>query len=106
AAVVPVLVGSGAAAGAGRFQPLPFVAALAASLLIQIGTNLANDLFDFYKGADTAARLGPPRVTQSGMIPPARVAAGTVIVFGLSVLIGLYLVWIGGWPVLAIGVAS
>src|SRR3712207_5311236 len=69
AAVVPVLVGTAAVFGQ-AFRPLPFIAALLASVLIQIGTNFANDYFDFHKGADTAERLGPVRVTQSGLIAP------------------------------------
>src|SRR5689334_19172144 len=106
AAVVPVLVGSAAAQAAGHVRLDVFFAALLASLLIQIGTNFANDLFDFKKGADTAARLGPTRVTQSGLIAPAEVQAAMVATFGLAVLIGLYLVAVGGWPILIIGVLS
>src|ERR671933_220831 len=68
AAVVPVLVGTATAWTEGHLRPLPFVAALVAALLIQIGTNLANDYFDFRKGADTAERLGPVRITQSGLV--------------------------------------
>jgi 1,4-dihydroxy-2-naphthoate octaprenyltransferase len=103
---VPVLVGSALAAAAEVFRPLPFVAALFASLLIQVGTNLANDYFDFRKGADTAARLGPVRVTQSGLLAPEAVRAGIVATFGLAALIGLYLVFVGGWPILLIGLLS
>jgi 1,4-dihydroxy-2-naphthoate polyprenyltransferase len=105
AAVVPVLVGSAAAVRVG-FQPLAFLAALLAAVLIQIGTNFANDYFDFHKGADTAERLGPVRVTQSGLIPPETVRAAMVLVFGLAALVGLYLVFVGGWPILLIGVLS
>ena len=106
AAVVPVLVGGAVAARLGSFQPLPFLAALLASLLIQIGCNLANDYFDYRQGADTAARLGPTRVTQSGLVAPEAVWRATVLVFGLAAVLGLYLVWVGGWPILAIGLAS
>ncbi len=106
AAIVPVLVGSAVAAAAGYFRPLPFVAALLAALLIQVGTNLANDYFDHQKGADTAARLGPTRVTQSGLIAPADVRAAMIATFALAALIGLYLVVVGGWPILAIGLLS
>ena len=105
AAVAPVLVGAAAAADE-RFRLLVFVATLAAAALIQIGTNFANDLFDFERGADTADRLGPPRVTQSGLIAPERVRAGTVIAFGAAAAIGLYLAYVGGWPILAIGALS
>ena len=103
AAVVPVLVGTAAAGAEGRFRPLVFAATLATALLIQIGTNLANDLFDFQRGADTAERLGPPRVTQAGLIPPEQVRLATYIAFGLAVALGLYLAAVGGWPIVAIG---
>jgi 1,4-dihydroxy-2-naphthoate octaprenyltransferase len=106
AAVVPVLVGSAIAFAGGSFRPLPFVAALAAAVLIQIGTNFANDYFDFHKGADTAARIGPVRVTQSGLIAVATVRLGMIATFGLAALIGLYLVAVGGWPILLIGLLS
>ena len=105
AAVVPVLVGSAAVAGM-AFRPLPFVAALLAAVLIQIGTNFANDYFDFHKGADTAERLGPVRVTQSGLIAPDTVRNAMIGVFGLAALVGLYLVIVGGWPILVIGILS
>lgn len=103
AAAVPVIVGSAAAAGQGSFRLGALVAALISSLLIQIGTNFANDLFDYRKGADTTQRLGPVRATQAGLLSSRQVAAGTAIAFGLAVLIGLYLVYLGGWPILAIG---
>ena len=100
AAVVPVLVG---AAAANEFRPLVFAATLAAALLIQIGTNFANDLFDYEQGADTAERMGPPRVTQSGLIPPEHVRLGTFAAFAAAAGIGLYLAFVGGWPILVIG---
>jgi 1,4-dihydroxy-2-naphthoate octaprenyltransferase len=106
AAVAPVIVGSAAAFAAGSFRWLPFLAALAGALLIQIGTNLANDYFDFRKGADTAERLGPLRVTQAGLLTPATVRNGMIIVFGMAALIGIYLIVVGGWPILVIGVLS
>jgi 1,4-dihydroxy-2-naphthoate octaprenyltransferase len=105
AAVVPVLVGTAAVARLG-FRPLPFAAALLAAVLIQVGTNFANDYFDFRKGADTAERLGPVRVTQSGLIAPETVRSAMMLVFGLAALVGLYLVYVGGWPILAIGLCS
>lgn len=106
AAVVPVLVGTATAWADGFFQAGPFVAALAASLLIQIGTNFANDYFDFRKGADTSERLGPVRVTQSGLVPPETVRTATILTFGAATLIGVYLVVVGGLPILAIGLLS
>lgn len=106
AAAVPVLVGSGAAQAAGDFRVDVFFVALVAALLIQIGTNFANDVFDFERGADTDERLGPPRVTQSGLLTARDVRIGTAVAFGSAALLGLYLAWVGGWPIIAIGSAS
>lgn len=106
AAAAPVIVGSAVAWHEGMFQLGPALAALAGALLIQIGTNLANDVFDFQKGADTHERLGPVRVTQAGLLTPQQVFTGMWLVFGTAVVIGLYLVWVGGWPIVAIGVLS
>ncbi|MCW5853839.1 MAG: 1,4-dihydroxy-2-naphthoate polyprenyltransferase [Anaerolineae bacterium] len=105
AAVVPVLVGSALAFRDGAFQPLAALAALFAAVCIQIGTNLANDVHDFKKGADTT-RVGPTRVTTAGLLTPEAVERGMWLVFGLAALAGLYLVYVGGWPILLIGVAS
>lgn len=106
ASISPVIVASALAAGEGLFRLDVFLAALIAALLIQIGANFANDLFDFKKGADTEARTGPTRVTQAGLLSEAQVARGTAVVLGLAFLVGLYLVWVGGWPVLVVGLAS
>ncbi len=106
AAVTPVLVGTGVAVREGHFQALLFLGALLAAALIQVGTNLANDLFDFEKGADAAGRLGPPRVTQTGAASPEQVRRATYLTFAAAGLVGLYLVLAGGWPILAIGLAS
>jgi 1,4-dihydroxy-2-naphthoate polyprenyltransferase len=106
AAVVPVLVGSALAARSYRFDPLIFIVVLGAAILIQIGTNLTNDLFDFRKGADTGARLGPVRVVQAGLLSQKQVAAAIALTFGLAIVLGLYLIDIGGWPILAIGLAA
>jgi 1,4-dihydroxy-2-naphthoate polyprenyltransferase len=107
AAAVPVLVGTAAAMMEGAaFHALIFVATLIAALLIQIGTNFANDYSDFQRGADHEGRLGPLRVTQSGLISQAAVRRGIVIAFGLALLPGAWLVWIGGWPIMAIGLVS
>lgn len=106
AALAPVIVGSAMAFAHRSFALLPAVAALAVALLLQIGVNLANDYFDCIKGIDTAGRLGPVRVTQSGLIPPAQVKVAMSITLVLVVLPGLYLVDVGGWPVVFIGAAS
>ncbi|MDC0706992.1 1,4-dihydroxy-2-naphthoate polyprenyltransferase [Stigmatella sp. ncwal1] len=106
AAFVPVGVGTGLAFGMGVGRWLPALAALGGALLIQIGTNLTNDYYDFKKGADTAERLGPVRVTQSGLLAPGQVLAGALACFALAILSGIYLVWVGGWPIVAIGLSS
>ena len=106
AAVAPVLVGTAMAIADKSFQCLPALAALAGAVLLQIGVNLANDYFDYVKGVDTVDRLGPIRVTQSGLIPPARVKAAMLIALGLAATVGVYLILVAGWPVLAIGLAS
>ena len=106
AAVVPVIVGSAVAIADGAFHWGAALACFAVALLLQIGANFANDLFDFRRGADTAERLGPTRVTQSGLISPRGVAIGTAIVLALAALAGLYLVYRGGWVLLVLGVAA
>lgn len=106
AAVVPVVVGTAVAMAQGSLRPMVLVAALLASLLIQIGTNLANDYFDFVHGADTTTRLGPVRVTQSGLLAPATVRLATILTFSAAAVIGLYLVLVGGWPILIVGLAA
>jgi len=75
-------------------------------VLIQIGTNFANDYYDFVRGADTLNRVGPVRVTQAGLIPPAHVWWGMVIVLAAAASVGVYLVLVGGWPIVWIGLAS
>jgi len=107
AAVVPVLVGTGAALhGLHELHERVFLLTLVAALLIQIGTNFANDVSDFHRGADAGERLGPLRVTQGGLVSPRQVLQATYITFGLALLIGLYLIVVegGGWPILLIGV--
>jgi 1,4-dihydroxy-2-naphthoate polyprenyltransferase len=106
AAVTPVLVGTAIAADAGGFRAGPALAALAGALLLQIGANLANDLLDHEKGADTELRLGPTRVVQAGLLSPAAVRRATALTFLAAFLVGLYLVWVAGWVVAAVGAAS
>ncbi len=98
-----VIAGTAAAFADGGFRPLVALAALAVALLLQIGANVSNDYFDFFKGADTKERLGPLRVTQAGLIPPRQVATGMVMIFVLAALAGLYLVFQGGWPLAVVG---
>jgi 1,4-dihydroxy-2-naphthoate octaprenyltransferase len=106
AGFVPVAVGSAVAWRDGRFSLLPALGALVGALLIQIGTNLFNDAYDFTRGADTGDRLGPPRATQRGWLTPDAVMRGAVVCFALAFLVGLYLVSVAGWPLLVVGVVS
>lgn len=106
AAIVPVAVGTGVALADGVVHWGAAAVALLGALLIQIGTNLANDYYDFRKGADTSERLGPARVTQQGLIAPSRVLRAAIACFALAVLVGMYLVARVGWPILAVGLIS
>ena len=106
AAASPVLIGAALAIGDGQLSLIPTIAALVAALLIQIGTNYANDYFDFMKGTDTETRLGPMRVTHAGLVTPQQMKKATTFVFGFALLIGLYLVIRCGWPILFIGIFS
>jgi len=106
AAVAPVAIGTACAHAAGGVAWGPAAAALVGAGLIQIGTNFANDVFDAEKGADTAERKGPVRAVATGLISAAAMRAAMVVTFALAVAVGVYLVAVGGWPVVAIGVAS
>lgn len=106
AAIIPVAVGAAVALSAGKFALLPSLAALLGAVLIQIGTNLANDYFDFKSGADNEDRLGPLRVTQAGLLSETAVRNAMIFTFALSALVGSYLVAVGGWPILVIGILS
>ena len=106
ASMSPVIVGTAMAFADHGFKLFPALAALTGALLLQIGVNLANDYFDYKKGVDTSARLGPIRVTQSGLISPGRVRSAMMITFGLAVLVGVYLISVGGWPIMAVGTAA
>lgn len=106
ASVVPVIVGSALAIGESKFVLLYSVIALLCSTLIQTGTNFVNDLYDFLSGADNEDRKGPTRVLASGYISVKEMKIGSVLVFLLAFLLGLYLVYVGGKVVLLIGVLS
>ena len=106
AAAAPVVLGTGLAMGAGGLRVFPALAALVGAFLIQIGTNLANDYYDFLRGGDTEERVGPMRVTQAGIIPPRTVRNAAFGALSLAFCVGLYLVWVGGWPIVLIGIAS
>jgi 1,4-dihydroxy-2-naphthoate octaprenyltransferase len=106
AAVAPVLVGTAMAWEAGGAHLPSALLALASAVLIQVGVNYHNDYSDYLKGADTEDRVGPTRVTQAGLVDPNTMKRATVVVFGLAVAAGAYLIGRGGWPVFAIGAAS
>lgn len=106
AAAAGVLIGGALAWRDGFFRLDATLVCLFAALLLQIGSNLANDVFDFERGTDTPERLGPTRVTQAGLLTSSQVKFGMAVVFVLSALMGLYLIWLGGWVILAIGIAA
>lgn len=106
AAVVPVTVGAACAWALGGFRLGPTLGALLGTIWIQIGTNFANDVFDYEKGADTLERLGPTRAVQAGLLTPRQMRRGMGIAFAAATACGAYLAWIAGWPILAIGIAS
>jgi 1,4-dihydroxy-2-naphthoate octaprenyltransferase len=106
AAGSPVLIGFAIAWSVGKFRWLPALVILACALLLQILANLVNDVGDFQKGTDTSGRLGPTRVTHSGLLTPRQVWLGVGVVILLAVVGGAYLAWVGGWPVLVMGGAA
>ncbi|MEP7053051.1 MAG: 1,4-dihydroxy-2-naphthoate polyprenyltransferase [Pseudomonadota bacterium] len=106
AAAVPVLVGTACASARGHVSWGPALAALLGALLLQIGANFANDVFDYEKGADTAERLGPTRAVQAGLLSARSMRWGMVLVFALALALGVYLMTVAGWAILLIGVAS
>jgi len=106
AAAAGVVAGSALALYDRAFHPFPALAALLVALLLQIGSNLANDVFDFERGADFARNAGPLRVTQSGLLSPPQVKVGMLVVFALAGLVGLYLAFEAGWVVLLVGLAA
>ncbi len=91
---------------AGGIDWVVAVLALCAAVLIQIGTNLYNDVGDYERGADRADRLGPPRASSMGWLAPADVRRAAATSFGLAMVLGAYLVSVGGWPIFVIGLAS
>lgn len=106
AAVAPVLVGAALAWHDGVFVPAAAALCLGFALLVQIGTNFANDYYDFIRGADTATRVGPRRAVAAGLISPATMKRAMILIFAAAFLVGLGLVAWGGPWLIAIGVAS
>jgi 1,4-dihydroxy-2-naphthoate octaprenyltransferase len=106
AAIVPVMVGLALAARHGPLRANVAAVTLVTAILIQIGTNLANDYYDFTAGADTAERVGPRRITQAGLAAPRTVRGAAFGVLGTAALTGIYLIAVGGWPIALIGIAA
>lgn len=106
AAVAPVLVGTALSWQQGALQLHLVVATLLGASLLQIGSNFANDVFDYEKGADTGERLGPPRAVQQGLVSPAAMKRAMLLVLVAALFVGVYLTYHAGWPIVAIGVAS
>ena len=106
AAIAPVVMATAIAWRDGAFHWPSALCALAGAMLIQVGTNFANDYFDFVKGADTEERIGPLRATQAGLVSPETMRRAVIITFGLVALPGAYILYRGGWPFLMIGVVS
>lgn len=106
AGAAPVLLGSALAWDDGVFRAAPALAALLGALLIQVGTNLANDYYDHRRGADTATRVGPKRAASSGWILPTHVRNAAILCFAATCLLGLYLIYASAWPILWVGLAS
>jgi len=105
--ISPVLVGASLAwHDTGHVSWLPLALAAACALLIQIGTNLYNDVGDYERGADLSERLGPPRAVSSGWLEPGEVRRAVVYVFAAAMVAGTWLVAYGGWPILVVGLAS
>ncbi len=106
AAFVPVTVGASLAYHEQQIHYQATLAALICSILIQIGTNFTNDLFDFIKGADNSERIGPIRVLNAGLVSEEQMKLAIWLTFGSAFLIGLYLVYLGGPIILIIGILS
>ncbi|TFH01573.1 MAG: 1,4-dihydroxy-2-naphthoate polyprenyltransferase [Calditrichales bacterium] len=106
ASIAPVLIGTAMAYSDQAWDPLIAFITLVSAMLIQIGTNYANDYFDFKKGADTRERIGPVRATGAGLVKPETMRAAFILTFFLALLFGLVLILHGGWPILVIGTLS
>jgi 1,4-dihydroxy-2-naphthoate octaprenyltransferase len=106
ATIAPVLLGSSLAYSNGEFNPIVLVLALICAMLMQTGSNFINDIYDHRKGADNENRLGAPKVLTSGLLTEQDLKQGAIFVLSLAFLLGLILVWIGGWIIFAIGVSA
>ena len=106
AAVAPVLVGSALAWREGAFRPGAAALCLGFALLVQVGTNFANDYYDFVRGADSADRVGPRRAVAAGLVSPRTMHRAMLLAFGAAFVLGLGLIAWGGPWLLVVGVLS
>lgn len=105
-ALAPVAVGSAVAANEGGFQPLVALAALMGALALQVASNFANDVGDHVRGADGPERTGPLRTAQAGLLSARQLWSGTCVALLAAAVPGLYLIAVGGWPILLLGLVS
>ncbi|MEK7793109.1 MAG: 1,4-dihydroxy-2-naphthoate polyprenyltransferase [Candidatus Hydrogenedentota bacterium] len=106
AAIAPVVIATAMAYDTGSAHALSAAACLLGAILIQIGTNFANDYFDFVKGTDTKDRVGPTRATAAGLVTPQTMRLAMIVAFALVFVPGAYILYRGGWPFLVIGLVS
>ena len=106
AAFAPVLMATILAYSEGVFHLWSAIAALFGAFFIQIGTNFANDYFDYKKGGDISERIGPQRLTHRGLVTPNAMKKAMLLSFALAFIIGIYLVSRGGWPIVFLGLSS
>ncbi|MGH7947920.1 MAG: 1,4-dihydroxy-2-naphthoate octaprenyltransferase [Candidatus Binataceae bacterium] len=106
AAAMPVLLGGAVAARDGFFSFPRLVLALIGAIAIQAGTNLINDYYDYRSGADSSESLGPSMVIQQGLLTANQVWWGGITAFAMGSAVGLVLVYLCGWPILALGLLS
>ena len=106
ASIAPVIIGTAMACSYAMVNWLTAIVTLLSAMLIQIATNFANDYYDHIHGVDTRERLGPVRATASGLVPPRQMKWVFILTFILAFILGLYLIYRGGWPILIIGLCS
>lgn len=107
ASIGPVLLGLALAYDQTTIlNPVTSILTLLCAILLQIGTNLVNDYYDHVNGVDDETRLGPKRVTAEGLISPKTVKFAFMVTFFIAFLIGIYLMNVGGFPIVIIGLSS
>lgn len=106
AAIGPLLIGNILALQLESFSWAIAITSMLCALLLQIAVNLANDYFDFKNGIDTAERVGPTRVSQSGLLAPKAVRNAMILCLVLALAVGSFLIWHGGWPIAILALAA